>query len=175
MTEQNFIVFSQNCEKVLEWVENTNAFGDFIRDKGSGKVKSGVGAPSRYFYGQLGERLCKELYVAVKDAPDHVRRKRYEAICRNFAPVYRFFFIENFGHSLDQWYQARTRYTRSVAVNSIVGHILGIGDRHTSNILVHQKTGVVIHIDFGICFEEGRVSADMKKIRLPFSLFLQRI
>lgn len=49
-------------------------------------------------------------------------------------------------------------YTRSCAVNSIVGHILGIGDRHCNNILVHQKTGEIVHIDFGIVFEQGKVS-----------------
>jgi hypothetical protein len=58
---------------------------------------------------------------------------------------------------MEAWHTARTRYTRSCAVNSIVGHILGIGDRHTSNILVHTKTGEVVHIDFGIVFEQGKV------------------
>jgi ataxia telangiectasia mutated family protein len=41
-------------------------------------------------------------------------------------------------------------------VSSIVGHVLGIGDRHCSNILVQQKTGEIVHIDFGIVFEQGR-------------------
>jgi Phosphatidylinositol 3- and 4-kinase len=31
------------------------------------------------------------------------------------------------------------------------------GDRHMSNILVHKKTGEVIHIDFGVVFEQGMV------------------
>lgn len=31
------------------------------------------------------------------------------------------------------------------------------GDRHMSNILVHKKTGEVIHIDFGVVFEQGKV------------------
>ena len=57
-----------------------------------------------------------------------------------------------------EWHAARMRYTRSVAVSSMVGHILGIGDRHTSNILVHTKTGEVVQIDFGIVFEQGKVS-----------------
>eukprot|EP00558_Chaetoceros_sp_UNC1202_P001531 CAMPEP_0197258964 /NCGR_PEP_ID=MMETSP1429-20130617/83275_1 /TAXON_ID=49237 /ORGANISM="Chaetoceros sp., Strain UNC1202" /LENGTH=217 /DNA_ID=CAMNT_0042723157 /DNA_START=681 /DNA_END=1331 /DNA_ORIENTATION=+ len=48
-------------------------------------------------------------------------------------------------------------YVRSCAVNSIVGHTLGIGDRHSHNILVHENTGEVVHIDFGIVFEQGKV------------------
>ena len=38
-----------------------------------------------------------------------------------------------------------------------MGHILGIGDRHTSNIMVHTKTGEIVHIDFGIVFDQGKV------------------
>jgi serine-protein kinase ATM len=31
------------------------------------------------------------------------------------------------------------------------------GDRHLSNVLIHENTGEVIHIDFGIVFEQGKV------------------
>merc|ERR1712150_73369 len=69
---------------------------------------------------------------------------------------------------LQAWHVARTMYTRSCAVNSIVGHVLGIGDRHTNNILVHQKTGEVVHIDFGIVFEQGKTLNTPETI--PFRL-----
>jgi ataxia telangiectasia mutated family protein len=58
---------------------------------------------------------------------------------------------------MESWHIAKMKYTRSVAVNSIVGHILGIGDRHGSNILLHQQTGEIVHIDFGVVFERGKV------------------
>eukprot|EP00543_Licmophora_paradoxa_P014393 CAMPEP_0202473316 /NCGR_PEP_ID=MMETSP1360-20130828/90640_1 /ASSEMBLY_ACC=CAM_ASM_000848 /TAXON_ID=515479 /ORGANISM="Licmophora paradoxa, Strain CCMP2313" /LENGTH=53 /DNA_ID=CAMNT_0049100181 /DNA_START=42 /DNA_END=200 /DNA_ORIENTATION=- len=48
-------------------------------------------------------------------------------------------------------------YARSVALASIVGHVLGIGDRHTSNVMIHEKTGEILHIDFGIVFEMGKL------------------
>jgi serine/threonine-protein kinase mTOR len=35
----------------------------------------------------------------------------------------------------------------------MVGYVLGLGDRHPSNIMIHQDTGNVLHIDFGDCFE----------------------
>ena len=41
-----------------------------------------------------------------------------------------------------------------------MGHILGIGDRHASNILMNEVTGELVHIDFGIVFEQGKVSVD---------------
>ena len=58
---------------------------------------------------------------------------------------------------MESWHSAKMSYTRSVAVSSIVGHILGIGDRHLGNILIHQGTGEVVHIDFGIVFEQGKL------------------
>lgn len=96
----------------------------------------------------------------MKNSPATVRRETFDAICLRHSPVFRFFFLERFGASMSDWYSAKQKYTRSVAVNSIVGHILGIGDRHIHNILVHQKTGEVVHIDFGIVFEQGKVSLD---------------
>jgi ataxia telangiectasia mutated family protein len=53
---------------------------------------------------------------------------------------------------------SKMNFTRSVAVSSIVGHILGIGDRHLGNILIDQGSGEVVHIDFGFVFEQGKAS-----------------
>ena len=36
---------------------------------------------------------------------------------------------------------------------SMVGYILGLGDRHPSNIMIQRQTGKIVHIDFGDCFE----------------------
>jgi phosphatidylinositol kinase/protein kinase (PI-3 family) len=51
------------------------------------------------------------------------------------------------------WLERRTNYTRSLAVMSMVGYILGLGDRHPSNLMLDRKSGKIIHIDFGDCFE----------------------
>lgn len=70
-----------------------------------------------------------------------------------FKPVMRHFFTEK--HKVPMsWFAMRLNYTRSVATTSIVGHILGLGDRHTSNILLDSSTGEVVHIDLGIAFEQ---------------------
>lgn len=39
---------------------------------------------------------------------------------------------------------------------SIVGHVLGLGDRHLDNILMDFITGEVVHIDYNVCFDKGR-------------------
>lgn len=45
---------------------------------------------------------------------------------------------------------------------SMVGYILGLGDRHPSNLMLDRYTGKIIHIDFGDCFEVA-----MKRERCP--------
>ena len=39
------------------------------------------------------------------------------------------------------WLERRTNYTRSLAVMSMVGYILGLGDRHPSNIMLDRYSG----------------------------------
>jgi len=51
----------------------------------------------------------------------------------------------------------------------MVGHILGLGDRHPSNLLLHRITGKVIHIDFGDCFEVA-MNREKYPERVPFRL-----
>lgn len=36
---------------------------------------------------------------------------------------------------------------------SMVGYILGLGDRHPSNLMLDRLSGKILHIDFGDCFE----------------------
>ena len=71
-------------------------------------------------------------------------------------PVLRHFFREKHKTPMS-WFTMRLNFSRSVATTSIVGHILGLGDRHTSNILIDNKTGEVVHIDLGIAFEQVRL------------------
>lgn len=49
-------------------------------------------------------------------------------------------------------YEARTAYIRTAAVMSMVGYILGLGDRHGENILIDSKCGDCVHVDFNCLF-----------------------
>lgn len=48
-------------------------------------------------------------------------------------------------------------------------YVLGLGDRHPSNLMLDRKTGKVLHIDFGDCFE---VAMQREKFpeKVPFRL-----
>ncbi|KAJ7758626.1 phosphatidylinositol 3-kinase [Mycena metata] len=69
----------------------------------------------------------------------------------------------------EHWLERRAAYTRSLAVTSMVGHILGLGDRHPSNLMLERKTGKVVHIDFGDCFEVA-MHRDKFPEKIPFRL-----
>lgn len=59
------------------------------------------------------------------------------------------------------WYEAKMNFIKSTAIWSIIGYIIGLGDRHGDNILIHSHTGEVTHVDFDCIFEKGA------KLRVP--------
>ncbi|CAF1159247.1 unnamed protein product, partial [Rotaria magnacalcarata] len=63
--------------------------------------------------------------------------------------------------SVGLWYKNVQNYSRSLAVTSMIGYMIGLGNRHLDNVLVDLKSGQIIHIDYNICFEKG------KKLRVP--------
>ncbi|KAK5957292.1 serine/threonine-protein kinase M1 [Knufia fluminis] len=77
-----------------------------------------------------------------------------ERVVPSFPSVLRYWFVETFPDP-SAWLQARIRYTRSAAVMSMVGHILGLGDRHGENILFEEDNGGIMHVDFNCLFDKG--------------------
>jgi len=85
------------------------------------------------------------------------RRRVYAEICSSFQPVLREFFSE-FSSDAASWVRSRRLYAMSLAVTSMVSYVLGIGDRHAQNLLLdcgREHTGELVHIDFGVSFEQG--------------------
>lgn len=52
---------------------------------------------------------------------------------------------------------------------SIVGYILGLGDRHPNNLMLNRNSGKIIHIDFGDCFEVAMLREKFAE-KVPFRL-----
>ena len=67
------------------------------------------------------------------------------------------------------WLDRRTNFTRSLATMSMVGYILGLGDRHPSNLMLDRTSGKIIHIDFGDCFEAA-IHREKLPEKVPFRL-----
>ncbi|KDO21628.1 hypothetical protein SPRG_22315 [Saprolegnia parasitica CBS 223.65] len=127
---------------VLEWVENTLPIGNYLTSRG-------MDAHGRYHPSEWKHPNCRQHLMRATD-----KYQAFLEIQAHFTPVFHHFFLEKFPDPAN-WYAKRVAYTRSVAVTSIVGHILGIGDRHSSNILIDEVTGDLVHIDFGVVFDQG--------------------
>ncbi|CAH1797711.1 unnamed protein product [Owenia fusiformis] len=69
-------------------------------------------------------------------------------------PVFKEWFLKTFPDPTS-WYMARQSYARTTAVMSMVGYILGLGDRHGENILFDSTNGDVVHVDFNCLFNKG--------------------
>ncbi|OBZ86292.1 Serine/threonine-protein kinase SMG1 [Choanephora cucurbitarum] len=63
--------------------------------------------------------------------------------------------------SATEWYKKSTSFAHSLAVTSMIGYIIGLGDRHLDNMMIDFRSGEVIHIDYNVCFEKG------KRLRVP--------
>ncbi|OHT12016.1 hypothetical protein TRFO_18309 [Tritrichomonas foetus] len=69
----------------------------------------------------------------------------------------------------EEWMKQTHNFSISAAMTSVVGYVIGLGDRHPSNLLVDRNTGKVIHIDFGDCFERAAKRKFLPEV-VPFRL-----
>ncbi|XP_059177895.1 serine-protein kinase ATM-like [Physella acuta] len=154
------IPLSQKCG-LLQWCEGTQPLGEYL----IGTTRS-PGAHTMYRPKDWLPRDCRNHLHNSGNEPDK-RFKAYQEICANFKPVFRYFFMENFMEP-STWFEKRLIYTRSVATTSIVGYILGLGDRHLMNILIDKQTAELVHIDLGIAFDMGHILPTPETV--PFRL-----
>ncbi|GAB0136223.1 hypothetical protein EsDP_00004534 [Epichloe bromicola] len=90
-----------------------------------------------------------------------------EDVLGRFPPLLPLWFIQQFPNP-SAWFAARLKYTRSCAVMSMVGTILGLGDRHGENVNLEEGNGGIFHVDFNCLFDKGLTFA--KPERVPFRL-----
>lgn len=82
-------------------------------------------------------------------------------------PVFGDWLLQSFVEP-SSWLAAQRLWTKSVAVMSIVGFVVGLGDRHTENILVDEQSAEALHVDFNCLFDKG-LTFDYAE-RVPFRL-----
>ena len=145
---------------LIEWCVDTQPLAEYLAD-------SRGGAHVRYRPGDMTPAEARRAMQGVaKKSADH-KRRTFAEVCRRLKPVMRHFFFERFPEPC-AWYERRAAYTSSVAVASMSGYVLGLGDRHVSNILIDQASAEVVHIDLGVAFETGRLLPTPEKV--PFRL-----
>ncbi|KAI9837294.1 MAG: hypothetical protein M1819_000368 [Sarea resinae] len=130
---------------IIEFVSDTIALHDYL-----------MPAHQKHHPKDLKPSVCRKSIADVQSKSVDVRVKAYHLVTERFTPVMRYFFMELFNNP-DDWFEKRLAYSRSTAAISMLGHVLGLGDRHGHNILLDEKTGEVVHIDLGVAFESGRV------------------
>ncbi|XP_035299587.1 serine-protein kinase ATM isoform X8 [Cricetulus griseus] len=145
---------------VLEWCTGTIPIGEYL-------VNNEEGAHKRYRPNDFSAFQCQKKMMEVQKKSFEEKYDTFMTICQNFEPVFRYFCMEKF---LDPavWFEKRLAYTRSVATSSIVGYILGLGDRHVQNILINEQSAELVHIDLGVAFEQGKILPTPETV--PFRL-----
>ena len=130
---------------LIEFVSNTIPLHEYL-----------MPAHEKYYPKDLRGSQCRKEISNAQTKTTEARISVYRKVTDRFHPVMRYFFMEYFPDP-DEWFHKRTAYTRTTAAISMLGHVLGLGDRHGHNILLDTKTGEVVHIDLGVAFEMGRV------------------
>lgn len=130
---------------IIEFVKDTIPLHEYL-----------LPAHTRYCPKDYKPSRCRKEIADAQTKPLEQRIRAYRTVLANFHPVMRFFFMEHFPQP-DDWFYKRLNYSRSTAAVSILGHVLGLGDRHGHNILLDENSGEVVHIDLGVAFEAGRV------------------
>ncbi|RVE64573.1 hypothetical protein OJAV_G00127090 [Oryzias javanicus] len=153
------VPFSQRSG-VLEWCSGTMPIGEFLAEPNKGAHK-------RFRPQDWTNLACRKKMMEAQSLGFDYKLEAYMNVCKNFRPVFRYFCIERF---LDPalWMERRLAYTRSVATSSIVGYIVGLGDRHIQNILIDEQTAELVHIDLGVAFEQGKILPTPETV--PFRL-----
>lgn len=126
---------------LIEWVDKLKTLRDILLK--SYKQKNVI-----INYGELRTMLAE---ASSDPSQLHIFT---EQIISKFPPAFHEWFVEMFPEP-DTWFAARLRYTRSCAVMSMVGHVLGLGDRHGENILFEEGNGGTFHVDFNCLFDKG--------------------
>ena len=136
------IPMNEECG-ILEWVENTVGFRNLVKE-----LHDRLGLPASFAYIRNQYEAMGERPTAQAELFLH-RRLVYE-----FKPVFHKWYLERFPEPT-RWFESRLCYTRSVAVWSMVGYLVGLGDRHGENILLDTKNGECVHVDFDCLFGKG--------------------
>lgn len=148
------IILNEECG-LIEWVPNTVAYRQILAKH--------YAALDKPLYTQDLRTLLDE----ARAAPKHAAALFDSKILPRYPPVFHAWFLETFPEP-SAWFKARSAYARTAAVMSMVGFVLGLGDRHGDNILFDAGSGDTVHVDLNCLFEKGTTFEIPE--RVPFRL-----
>jgi serine/threonine-protein kinase ATR len=96
----------------------------------------------------------KDLLANRKD-PVALSKVFTEQVLPRHPPIFYTWFLESFPEPA-KWLASRAAYTATIAVMSMVGYVVGLGDRHGENILFDEMSGDGLHVDLNCLFEKGK-------------------
>ena len=135
---------------LVEWVVNTRSLHDVL-------VSSADGAHPRYHPLSPTCWSYHQCLTHMRDTADRSELlSRYRDVCQRFPVALHQHFQDHFPCP-SSWWRARLTFIRSLSTTSIIGYLVGLGDRHIQNILIDSSTSEVIHIDLGVAFDMGRL------------------
>lgn len=105
------------------------------------------------FYDEIDWPKLTETLTAASNPGNKSGGKIFLKMLEKYPPYLHRWFLEKFSEP-HKWLRARDKFTKSLAVMSIVGYVLGLGDRHLENILLLGDGGVM-HVDFDNLFEKA--------------------
>lgn len=88
------------------------------------------------------------------------QKEAYKKMIKEYYPALGEFFRQQFS-TPQHLFKARAAFIQSTAVMSIIGYIMGLGDRHGENILFDVCSGEILHVDCNMMYNKG------EKLQVP--------
>ncbi|WJX45533.1 Serine/threonine-protein kinase smg1 [Trifolium repens] len=160
---------------LIQWVDNVVSIYSVFKSwqtraqhaqflaMGTANTKSSapppVPRPSDMFYGKIIPALKEKGIKRVISRRDWPHEVKYKVLLDLMKEVPRHLLYQELWCA-SEGYKAFSskmkRYSGSLAAMSMVGHVLGLGDRHLDNILIDFCGGDIVHIDYNVCFDKGQ-------------------
>ncbi|TFK55398.1 hypothetical protein OE88DRAFT_1622542 [Heliocybe sulcata] len=149
------VALNEQCG-FIQWVPNTVPIRSVL-------IKLYDGKDIKAWDAGMSDSYSRMKQLNDKEATEIFQKE----VLSKYPPVFHEWFIETFPEP-STWLAARSTYGRTAAVMSMVGFILGLGDRHLENILLDVNSGDVVHVDLNCLFDKGKM-LDVPE-RVPFRL-----
>jgi phosphatidylinositol kinase/protein kinase (PI-3 family) len=158
---------------IVQWVDGTKPFGEILLEAYSRYLRNSL-IDFSYFINRIKSSwtpsVCREKMKTEQEKFGSTISSKlfvFQQISSHLPVIFGMVFFSLYRDPAT-WYQNRSKYMKSVATSSMGGYMLGVGDRHSQNLLFDEKTGEIIHIDLGIAFDQGKLLSTPETV--PFRL-----